>query len=141
MTDDCIFCRIVAGDSPANVVHEDETTMAFLDANPLAAGHTLVVPKAHHERLQDLPAGLARDVFETVHAVVPAVEAAVDADATNVGVNNGRAAGQVVSHVHGHVIPRFEDDGGEPVHAVSPGQARVSDAELAAVAEDVSDAL
>ncbi|MEF8773660.1 MAG: HIT family protein [Halobacteriales archaeon] len=141
MSEDCIFCGIVAGDSPAHVVHEDETTVAFLDANPLAPGHTLVVPREHHERLAGMPAGLARDVFGTMHQLVPAVEAAVDADAANVGFNDGEVAGQVVPHVHGHVIPRFSDDGGRPIHAVSPSGEQMDDDELADVAGDVSAAL
>ena len=64
---DCIFCDIVDGEIPSYTVHEDEAAMAFLDANPLARGHTLVIPKAHYERVTDLPADLATDVFAAVH--------------------------------------------------------------------------
>jgi histidine triad (HIT) family protein len=102
MTDDCIFCAIVAGDIPGRIVHEDETTIAFLDANPLAPGHTLVIPKDHYERIDDMPADVAGDVFRTLHALVPAVEEAVDAPATTVAFKNGEVAGQEVPHVHGH---------------------------------------
>jgi len=140
MSEDCIFCGIVAGETPGHVVHEDETTVAFLDANPLAPGHTLVVPRDHHAHLGDLPAGVARDVFGTIHELVPAIERAVDADATNVGFNNGETAGQVVGHVHGHVIPRFDGDGGRPIHAVAASQENLSDEELAAIAEDIGEA-
>jgi histidine triad (HIT) family protein len=141
MSEDCIFCGIVAGDVPGHVVYEDESTVAFLDANPLAAGHTLVVPRDHHERIQDMPADLARDVFGTIHELVPVIEAAVGADATNVGFNNGETAGQVVGHVHGHVVPRFEGDGGRPIHAVAAEQADLDDDELAAIADDIGDAV
>jgi histidine triad (HIT) family protein len=137
MTDDCIFCDIVAGDQPGHVVHEDDDVVAFLDANPLARGHTLVVPRDHHERLQDLPPETAAALFDAVHDLVPTIEAAVDADATNVGFNNGEVAGQVVPHVHCHVVPRFEGDGGRPIHAVAASQESLSDDELAAIAEDV----
>lgn len=137
MSEDCIFCSIVAGDIPSHTVYEDESTVAFLDANPLARGHTVVIPKDHHSRLRELPADLARDVFGTIHHVVPMVEAAVDADGTNVGFNDGEAAGQVVPHVHGHVVPRFEGDDGRSFHAVAASQADLSDEELADVAEDV----
>jgi len=126
----CIFCRIAAGDAPSRTVHEDETTLAFLDANPLAPGHTLVVPKAHHERLGDLPADLATDVFAAVHQLTPAVEAAVDADATTVAFNNGAAAGQEVPHVHAHVVPRFPADGSRPIHALIGDRPTLSDAEM-----------
>jgi len=77
----CVFCRIVDGDLPSRTVHEDDTTLAFLDANPLAPGHTLVVPKEHHERLQDIPPDLASDLYAALHRVVGAAERATDADA------------------------------------------------------------
>jgi histidine triad (HIT) family protein len=139
--DDCIFCQIVDGAIPSRTVYEDETTLAFLDANPLAPGHTLVVPKAHHEHLQDLPEELAADVFATLHRVTGAAEAAVDADASTVAFNNGEAAGQEVPHVHGHVVPRFEGDGGRPIHAVAGDRPDLSDDDLDAVAADVADRL
>ena len=139
--DDCVFCRIVDGEIPSHTVHEDEHTYAFLDANPLSLGHTLVVPKTHHERLNDMPAALAGEVMETLHAVVPAVEAAVDADATTVAFNDGESAGQEVPHVHGHVVPRSPDDGGRPIHALFAERPATDDDELAAVAADVSERL
>jgi hypothetical protein len=96
MSEDCIFCSIVAGDIPGRVVYEDEDTLAFLDANPLAAGHTLVVPKEHYERMNDLPAGVAGAIGEAIATVAPAVESAVDAPASTIAYNNGEAAGQEV---------------------------------------------
>lgn len=137
----CIFCRIADGDAPGRIVHEDETTAAFLDANPLARGHTLVVPRDHHERLNDLPPDLAADVFATLHRLVGPVEEAVGADATTVGLNNGGAAGQEVPHVHAHVVPRFRGDGGGPIHSVAGRRPDLSEADLddveAAIAERV----
>jgi histidine triad (HIT) family protein len=136
--DDCIFCRIVEEEIPARVVRETETTLAFLDANPLARGHTLVIPKAHHGRLADLPDDVAGDVFREVHRLVPRIEGAVDADATTVGVNDGEAAGQEVPHVHAHVVPRFEGDGGGPVHAVAGDRPDLSEEELDGIAERIA---
>jgi histidine triad (HIT) family protein len=130
MSEDCIFCAIVAGDIPGRVVRETETTLAFLDVNPLAPGHTLVVPKDHHARLADLPDDVAADVFREVHELVPRVEAAVDADATTVGINDGEAAGQEVPHVHAHIVPRFDGDGGHPIHAVAGDRPDLSDGEM-----------
>jgi histidine triad (HIT) family protein len=118
---DCIFCRIVAGEAPAATVAETDRTVAFLDANPLARGHTLVIPKSHAERLSALDQATARTLMDELRRLAPAVERAVDADATTIGFNNGRAAGQEVPHVHGHVIPRSRGDGGGPLHAVLPG--------------------
>lgn len=137
MTDDCIFCQIIAGDIPGRIVHETETTLAFLDTNPLAPGHTLVVPRDHYETLGDVPNGVARDVFGTLHELVARIESAVDADASTVGFNNGTAAGQEVPHVHGHVIPRFEGDGGGPIHVAAGSRPDLSDAELDEIADAI----
>lgn len=137
MSEDCIFCAIVDGDIPSRTVHETDETLAFLDANPLAPGHTLVIPKAHHETLDDLPADTAAAVFETLHEIVPAVERAVDADASNVAFNNGEAAGQEVPHVHGHIVPRFENDGGAPIHAIAGDRPELSEDELDGIEADI----
>ena len=134
---DCIFCRIVDGDIPARVVYETDETLAFLDVNPLAPGHTLVIPKDHHETIEDLPGDLAASVFETLSEVVPAVEAAVEADASNVASNNGEAAGQEVPHVHGHVIPRFQNDGGAPIHAIAGDPPELTDDEMEQITTDI----
>lgn len=139
VTDDCIFCQIVSGDVPGDVVYESESTLAFLDVNPLAPGHTLVIPKAHHERLNDVPEDAAADLFAALHRVVPAVEAAVDAPATTVAFNNGEAAGQEVPHVHGHVVPRFEDDGAGPIHALFGDRPALSEEERSRIAADIED--
>jgi histidine triad (HIT) family protein len=131
---DCIFCSIVDGDIPSYTVYEDDTVMAFLDANPLARGHTLVIPKTHHERVNDLPADLATDVSAAVHDLTDRVEDAVDAEATTIAVNNGTAAGQEVPHVHAHIVPRSEADGGRPIHALIENPPEVEDDELDDVA-------
>ncbi|MFU1781075.1 HIT family protein [Haloarcula japonica] len=137
MSEDCIFCQIVAGDIPGRTVYEDDTVLAFLDANPLSPGHTLVIPKDHHERLNDTPADVAGAVMSTLHELVPAVESAVDAPASTVAFNNGEEAGQEVPHVHGHIVPRFEDDGGRPIHALVTDRPELSDAELDAIESDI----
>ncbi|WP_458186514.1 HIT family protein [Haladaptatus sp. NG-WS-4] len=140
MSSDCIFCQIVAGDIPSRTVYEDDTVFAFLDANPLAPGHTLVIPKAHHETLADLPDDTAADVFAALHHLTPTVEGAVDADASNVAFNNGEEAGQEVPHVHGHIIPRFDGDGGRPIHAIAGSRPDLSDDELDDIAAGIRDA-
>ncbi|MFW5916906.1 MAG: HIT family protein [Halorubrum sp.] len=141
MSDDCIFCSIVDGEIPARTVHETDDVLAFLDANPLAPGHTLVIPKTHAERVGDLDPALASAVFDAVAAITPQVESAVDADGANVGINDGEAAGQEVPHVHVHVVPRFDGDGGAPIHAVAGDRPDLSDGELDAIAADVTDAI
>ncbi|GAB3032519.1 HIT family protein [Natronobiforma cellulositropha] len=132
-----IFSQIVAGDIPARVVYEDETTLAFLDVNPLAPGHTLVIPKEEYERLNDVPADVAADLYATLHRLVPAVEAAVDADASTVAFNNGEAAGQEVPHVHAHIVPRFTGDGGGPIHAIAGETPDLEDDDLDAIADEI----
>lgn len=138
MSQDCIFCSIVSGDIPSRTVYEDEDVLAFLDANPLAAGHTLVIPKNHHERMDDLPPDLASVVLDTLYRFVPQVENAVDADGTTIAFNNGPAAGQEVPHIHGHIIPRFENDGGGPIHGITGARPDLSDDELDEIAERIS---
>lgn len=140
MSDDCIFCHIVSGDIPGRVVHETDHALAFLDANPLAEGHTLVVPKQHHQRLADVPGDEAAELFGAVHDLVPRIEAAVDAEAVTVGINDGEAAGQEVPHVHVHLVPRFEGDGGGPIHAIAPDRPELSDEELDEVAAAIGNA-
>lgn len=132
-----IFTQIIEGEIPARLVYEDDTTVAFLDANPLAPGHTLVIPRDEFERLDDVPDDVAADLYETIHRMVPAVEDAVDADATTVAFNNGEAAGQEVPHVHCHIVPRFEGDGGGPIHAVAGDRPDLADDELDDIAADI----
>ena len=132
-----IFTQIVEGEIPARIVYEDETTVAFLDANPLSPGHTLVIPKDEYERLDDVPDDIAADLYATIHRMVPAVEDAVDADATTVAFNNGEAAGQEVPHVHCHIVPRFEDDDAGPIHAMFGQRPELDDDELDEIAGDI----
>lgn len=128
--DDCIFCAIIDGDIPSRSVAETEQALAFLDVNPLAPGHTLIIPKEHYETLEEVPADERTAVFDLLGTLTPTVENAVDADASTLGINNGPAAGQEVPHVHAHIIPRFEGDGGGPIHHVAGSVPDLSDDEL-----------
>ena len=140
MSDDCIFCSIVSGDIPGRIVGETDGAVAFLDANPMAPGHTLVVPRDHGGRLADLSADEAGAVFDLVYDLVPKIEAAVDADGATVGLNDGPAAGQEVPHVHAHVIPRFDGDGGGPIHVAAGSRPDLSEDDLDDIAADISEA-
>ena len=102
----CIFCRIIKGSAPSYVVYEDELTLAFLDINPISDGHTLILTRVHEERLEDLPPEHAEALFRTLCRLVGPIQRAMGVPATSIGVNNGREAGQLVPHVHIHVIPR-----------------------------------
>lgn len=137
---DCVFCRIAAGEAPSHTIYRDDGFLAFLDVNPLAPGHTLVVPVTHHERLGALEPDAAAQLFRTVHHLLGPVQRAVDADGTTVAVNDGRPAGQEVPHVHFHVVPRFEGDGGGPIHAAMGDRPRLDDTELDAIADRIAEA-
>jgi histidine triad (HIT) family protein len=115
---DCIFCKIVQGKVPARVVAQNERAMAFLDAFPLAAGHALIVPKAHHVKVQDMGKEDSAAVFALAHEIVQKVESATGADSSLIAIHNGRGAGQEVPHVHVHIIPRKAGDGAGPVHSM-----------------------
>ena len=108
---DCIFCRIVAGDMPCARVHEDEQCMAFMDINPLQSGHILVIPKKHYEFLTDMPGDDASALAAVLPRLALAVVAATGAEGFNILQANGSCAGQVVAHVHFHIIPRRGGDG------------------------------
>jgi histidine triad (HIT) family protein len=108
---DCIFCRIVAGQLPAARVLETPGVLAFLDIAPVHYGHTLVIPKAHYQNLLDLPDELWQEMGQVCRRVARAVQSSLQAQGFNIGMNNFAAAGQEVFHAHVHVIPRYEGDG------------------------------
>ena len=111
MNSDCIFCKIVAGQLPACKVYEDADTLAFMDIGPIVPGHTLVIPKTHVDPLTAAPPEVLQKLIIVVQSIARAQLKAFKADGVNVIQSNGRAAGQVVPHLHFHVIPRFATDG------------------------------
>ena len=108
---ECVFCSIVAGGIPCTKVYESDQVLAFLDIAPISEGHTLVVPKVHCQCLHDCPAEVLAETAKTVGMLSGPTVAAVGADGYNVLCNNGPAAGQVVGHLHFHIIPRKTGDG------------------------------
>ena len=110
MTGDCIFCKIIHGEIPSVKIYEDENVVAFLDIYPINPGHTLVVPKRHVEYLHELKDDEAAALINAVKKLAPRIVEAMGADGYNVVTNNGRVAGQVIFHVHFHIVPRFRDD-------------------------------
>ncbi len=109
MSEGCLFCRIVAREIPAQIVFEDEHSLAFLDIGPLFPGHTLVIPKRHCETLTDLPVPDVGPLFGNVRLLTAAVEGAMQADGSFLGINN--RVSQSVPHLHIHVVPRRKKDG------------------------------
>ena len=108
--EECIFCKISKGEIPSMKVYEADDALAFLDINPRNKGHTLVIPKRHYETVMEMPDEEVGELFKTVKKIAMAVKEGVEASGVNISQNNGKAAGQVVPHVHFHVIPRFETD-------------------------------
>jgi histidine triad (HIT) family protein len=106
----CIFCKIVDGQIPSARVLETDDVVVFLDIHPVTPGHALIVPKAHHPQLDDLPAEVAALAGSLLPRLCRAIRAATGADGINVIINNGQVAGQTIDHCHWHVIPRSRDD-------------------------------
>jgi len=135
---DCIFCKIVAGQIPSIKVYEDGDVLAFMDIGPLVKGHVLVIPKAHHDPLADTPDDVLAKVVAVVRRVVRAQRDGLGADGANVHQANGSVAGQVVPHLHFHVVPRFKHDGH---HWNWTPHAYADTAEAAALADRIKAAL
>ena len=137
MAERCVFCRITKGEVSALKVYEDEKAVAFLDIHPSAPGHTLIIPKAHVARVEDLPENDAAALFRALHRLVGPIQVAVDASASTIGINNGRESGQEVPHVHIHVIPRSRGDRGGIIQGVSRVHGRLSKDEMEMIAERI----
>ena len=109
--DDCIFCKMVAGQIPVTKIYEDEVVLAFLDIGPVSDGHTLVIPTQHFEKLHDCPPDVLSRVASRLGKIAKAVATAMNSEGYNVLCNNGSVAGQLVGHLHFHIIPRNTGDG------------------------------
>lgn len=108
---DCVFCKMVAGQIPVTKIYEDEIVLAFLDIGPISDGHTLLIPKQHFEKLHDCPSELLGQVCSRLGKITRAVTKAMNSEGYNVLCNNGRSAGQLVGHLHFHIIARNSGDG------------------------------
>ena len=125
---DCIFCKISSKEIKSRVVFETKNSLAFLDAFPLAVGHTLVIPKQHHKKIQDLPSEINSDLFSTVATVVKKIDTLTGA--TLIAIHNGEESGQEIPHVHVHIIPRSKNDNAGPVHRMFNETPKISDSKL-----------
>lgn len=111
MTDEnCIFCKIIAGEIPSTAVYEDDDFRAILDVNPAARGHVIILPKKHAANIFELEDEEAAKIFPVAKKIATALKKTYQCDGVNVLQNNGEAAGQTVFHLHVHVIPRYYDD-------------------------------
>ena len=108
---DCIFCKIIAGEIPSEKVFENDHVLAFMDINPTSKGHTLVIPKDHSEDLVSTDVNMLLQVTAVLPKIAAAAVAAVAAEGFNILQSNGPCAGQVVPHIHFHIVPRNDGDG------------------------------
>ena len=132
---DCIFCKIVSKEIPTKILYEDEYTIAFLDAFPVAKGHTLVIPKQHYAKIQDLSSEINEKLFNTVHKLIPKVDSLQGS--TLVAIHNGKDSGQEIPHVHVHLIPRNKNDSAGPVHSMFKDKIELSDSETDSLYEQL----
>jgi len=115
---DCLFCKIAKKELEAKIVYEDEVGMAFLDINPCQKGHLLVIPKEHYENLNEVPEEKLAALFEIVKKMTKLLEEKLGASSFNIGWNHGKDAGQVIPHLHIHIIPRYPNDGGGSMQTI-----------------------
>jgi histidine triad (HIT) family protein len=108
---DCLFCKIINKEIPAVIVFEDDNVLAFLDIHPVNPGHTLIVPKIHSEGLLDADDKVLEEMIVATKKVAVAILRGLGYEAFNLEQNNGKIAGQVIPHLHWHIVPRTADDG------------------------------
>lgn len=135
--DGCVFCAIVAGQAPASVICQDDVVMAFLSHQPVTPGHTLVIPRKHATYVADMDEETGAHLFRIAMRLDAAIRhSAVRADGVRLSLSDGRAAGQVVMHVHLHLIPRYAGDGA--FSGAMEGSRRASRAELDETAAEIA---
>ena len=134
---DCIFCKIVQGKIPARKIMETEKTLAFLDAFPLTRGHTLVIPKNHYVKIQEMKKEDNTDLFDTVRILTSKIEHLTSSSL--IAIHNGKESGQEVPHVHVHIIPRNTGDGAGPVHSMFKQRPNLTDSEFEDLAQKLRD--
>lgn len=115
---ECLFCKIVKGEIPSKKVYEDDVSFAFLDINPCTRGHTLAIPKKHYTSLTQMSADDIGSLFKAVAKLSKAVLNVTNTDSFNMGMNDGKSAGQEVDHAHVHIIPRYKNDGGAAIQYI-----------------------
>ena len=107
----CIFCDILDGKRDGHILYEDDSHVSFLDKYPIDVGHSLLIPRKHHERITDMTPENVGKLFSLVPKIAKAILIGANADAFSIAQNNGRAAKQIIPHVHIHIIPRYNSKG------------------------------
>ena len=135
--EECIFCKIALKKIKTNIIIENDKAMAFLDAFPLSKGHTLVIPKTHYSKIQELDENSSQSVFNLVWKISNPIEKATGVNSTTIAIHNGKEAGQEIPHVHIHVIPRKRGDGAGPVHSMFRNKPDVNSFDMSSLVEDI----
>lgn len=107
--DDCIFCKIAAGEIPSRKIYEDKDLIAIMDLNPTSKGHSLIIPKEHCTNIYDIDEDIAAKVMKTAKKLATKMTVVLNCDGFNLLQNNGETAGQTMFHFHMHLIPRYKD--------------------------------
>ncbi len=107
----CIFCDILDGKKDGHILYEDDSHVSFLDKYPIDVGHSLLIPRQHHEKITDMTPENVGKLFSLVPKIARGILAGTNADAFSIAQNNGRAAKQIIPHVHIHIIPRYNSKG------------------------------
>lgn len=131
-----VFDKIISKEIPAEIIYEDEQTLAFLDIHPCAIGHTIVIPKKRSSTILDTDDETLADLFKTVKKVATMLKKALNADGLSIGLNQEEAGGQTVDHVHVHIIPRFKSDKGGSMHTIVKNPPKENLAEVARIVRD-----
>jgi len=137
----CVFCKIAAGEIPTKIIIQNQNAMALLDAFPLAPGHTLVIPKSHYTKVQQMSEEDATAVFRIVWKLGGSVESACQVDASTIAIHNGSEAGQEVPHVHVHIVPRKKGDGAGAIHSMFKFKPKLSAEEMDSLRERIASRL
>ena len=127
----CLFCAIAAKEIASEVIYEDEKNLAFLDIHPRSPGHIMVIPKKHAEDIMGLSKSDLAPLFLAVQKVTAKIKDRLKPDGFTIGINQGKASGQAVDHIHVHIIPRFSDDEGGSIHSVVDNPPKESIKEIA----------
>ncbi len=120
--ENCLFCKIAAKEISAQTIYEDDRALAFLDIRPRSLGHAMVIPKYHAPTLLELPDGEIGPLFAAVKKVIDLLMKKIKPDGITIGINQGRASGQEVDHLHVHLMPRWHGDGGGSVQSAVDNQ-------------------
>ncbi len=116
---DCIFCKIISKAIPVEaMIYESDFAVGVLDIHPIAPGHTMILPKVHAETILDLPDAALEGVFRAVKETTARLKEVLLPQGFTIGINHGRVSGQTIDHLHIHIIPRWENDGGKSIHSV-----------------------